>query len=240
MSTEEEIDEKIKPNKEIEDAIKKSIKELSNLKGAEFKEANKHLEGLLHLQYYYETMQTRIYLLRKAQIRMKQIIGKAIRTEKFILGVAVVTIVFAGLLFFLMLWEATIAISTQDPEERTSATVLSAFFGGTGVADIFVLMKYVMNRAQRALADMVQIIIAYLSFKYQADSLLEWIQQNQIHENTKPASLDELIKINESIREAADKAMAGIQRYVENIDIPKTVDGHKDDVKGRDTKKRNK
>ena len=203
MFWKEENWEKISPDDELENARKDAIKDIAK---------TKDLEGLLALRYRYDMMQRKLYLGRKAQVRLKQIFNKAVITHLYVLSVATLTIIIGITLFVLMVWEAMIVLETQDVSKKTEASILAAVFGGFGVADVLVLMKFVMNRAQGALSDMIQTMIAYISFRQQIDSLLEWRQQKEM--NGKTPSLDEVIKINEDVRKASEASMRNIQLYV--------------------------
>ncbi|MGQ0377269.1 MAG: hypothetical protein ACT4OW_07190 [Nitrososphaerota archaeon] len=210
-----DIDE-ITDNKGIQDKITGLIADLDVLDGKEFDERYKKVEKMLMIQYFTEMMKVKIYLTKRTHFRMRQIVDKAFSTHKFILVIAAITVIFAGLLFSLMVLEAWNAVNKED--ERLSHSVLSAFFGGIGVADIFVLMKYVMNRAQRALSDLIQSIIAYLSFTYQSDTALDWIQQNELLRSGQQVPISDFISLNNSIRDAARNAIISLQKYVENIE----------------------
>lgn len=219
MFDKEEDWEKIIVNKDIEDELQESIKKLRETKSNDdLKVAVHRIEEILHVQYCYEITQRRLYLLRKAQVRMRQIANRTINTHKFVLGIATITIAMAILLFGLMFWEAILASEADDPDERTSATILATVFGISGVGDILILMKFIMNRVQRALSDMVQTVIAYLAFKIQSDSLQEWAKLKELHqtEHAPSISLDELIKINDNLRIAAETAIIEIQKYAED------------------------
>lgn len=211
-----DIDE-IVDNKGIQDKITGLIADLHTLDGKEFDDRYKKIEKMLMIQYFTEMMKVKIYLTKRTHFRMRQIVDKAFSTHKFILVIAAITVIFAGLLFSFMILEAWSAVNSKE-NERMSHSVLSVFFGGMGVADVFVLMKYVMNRAQRALSDLIQSIIAYLSFTYQSDTALDWIQQNELLKSGQQVPISDFISLNNSIRDAARNAITSLQKYVENIE----------------------
>lgn len=239
----------IEPNKELEESIEKEIKRIDTTKGdsAKLKPILDNIEVLLHLKLTYELTQRKIYLLRKAQERATQIFNRAMRTQTFILVIAAIAIAMAGILFTLMVIEASIALgvenvnevleesasedestkaeveSTNEDEEtnddegkrKVTATILAGVFGGFGIADIFILMKYIMNRSQRSLSDMVQTMISYIAFREQADALMEWRQLKDMKGRDPNVTLDELLKINKSLRTAASSAVRNIQKHVD-------------------------
>jgi len=163
------------------------------------------------------------------------------RTQIFILVIAAIAIAMAVILFTLMVMEASIALGVENVNEvleestsenestksevestnedegkrKVTATILAGVFGGFGIADIFILMKYIMNRSQRSLSDMVQTMISYIAFREQADALMEWRQLKDMKDRNPNVTLDELLKINKSLRTAASSAVRNIQKHVD-------------------------
>ena len=168
---------------------------------------------MIELQRRYEELQRKLYQQRKAQVRLTQIFDKAVNTHNFVLVVAVIAIAIAVILFALMVYEFFHAISAEaKPEERLSSSIMSAVFGVSGIGDIIILMRYIMNRAQRALSDMIQTMIAFLSFTKQTDSLLLLIQSRVDDSQT---SIDDLVKIIAAIGSAEGDTMKNIEKYVD-------------------------
>lgn len=233
----------IERNKELDESIEKEIKRIDMAKSdsAKLKPIIDNIEVLLHLKLTYEVTQRKIYLLRKAQERATQIFDRAMRTQIFILVIAAIAIAMAGILFTLMVMEASIALGVENVNEvleestsenestksevestnedegkrKVTATILAGVFGGFGIADIFILMKYIMNRSQRSLSDMVQTMISYIAFREQADALMEWRQLKDMKDRNPNVTLDELLKINKSLRTAASSAVRNIQKHVD-------------------------
>lgn len=231
-----------KPSKELEKAIDDEIKKIDAAARSDpnkLKDIINNIDELLHIKIAHELTQRRIYLLRKAQDRATQIFNRAMFTQRFILVIAAFAIIMGGVLFFLMVSQAMIALGSDQvkgektgeadkidkkleddanknkADEKTKAAILSGVFGGFGIADIFILMKYIMNRSQRSLSDMVQTMISYIAFREQADALMEWRQLKEMRSKDPTVTLDELIKINKNLQTAATNAIKNIQKQVD-------------------------
>lgn len=208
-----------KPNEDLEKAINDEIKKIDE--GArsdpnKLKDIINNIDELLHIKLAHEITQRKVYLLRKAQDRVTAIFNRAMFTQKFILAIATLAIIMGAVLFVLMVSQAMIALGSDQVEgEKTKAAILSGVFGGFGIADIFILMKYIMNRSQRSLSDMVQTMISYIAFREQADSLMEWRQLKEMRSKDPTVTLDELIKINKNLQTAATNAVKNIQKHVD-------------------------
>jgi len=218
---EEEIElkenEKIRNNiwKNLDDALEELNKIPIKNTDEEYEKAARRVEEVLHLQYCFEMTQNRIMLLKKSQKRMRDIVKSSVQTNSFIQKIGVVLIAMGVVMFGLMVLQGIEALEAE-PEDKGLPTMMSAIFGITGIADILVIMKFVMNRSQKALADMVQVIVTYLSFKSQKDNLEEWSQKKEMHHNhEEEISLKELIEINKNISIASTQTIKDIQTFVE-------------------------
>lgn len=205
---------KIDPNTDLKDELKKIVTEAHKEPDEKKREEKiKQARNMIKLQLRYEELQRKLYQQRKAQVRLTQIFNKAINTHNFVLVVAGIAIAIAVILFALMVYEFFHAISAEaKPEERLSSSIMSAVFGVSGIGDIIVLMRYIMNRAQRALSDMIQTMIAFLSFTKQTDSLSSLIE---LKENDSKTSMDDLLKIIAAISSAEGDSMKNIEKYVD-------------------------
>lgn len=223
----------IETNNDLETAIEDEIAKIKTTKDdpKTRKATLDKIDDLLHLKLTYEMTQRRIYLLRKAQERGTQIFDRSMMTQIFILVIAAIAIGMAIVLFGLMIVQAGVAsgLYGNQGEDKLTAAVMASIFGGFGVADIFILMKYIMNRSQRSLSDMVQTLITYISYREQADALIEWRQLKM--ENKDPnITIKELIKLNKNLRLASSAAVRNIQKHVDEDNIELEPDESADPV----------